>query len=177
MDERTLWAIMLIGLAIILFILEVFIPSGGIIGLIAALSLVGGVIVLFWINTTLGLVSALVCIIAIPFAIAAMMKLWPNTPLFRALVLKGAGDENDEGSETTDGQLSNSNSAGDKSAANSHGIKVGDEGMSETSLRPVGMCRLNSRREECIADGQMIEPGKAIRVTHVDGMQVKVRVI
>lgn len=175
MDERTLWAIMLIGLAIVLFILEVLIPSGGLLGLIAALSMIGGVIVLFWINTTLGLVSALVCLIAIPFAIAAMMKLWPNTPLFRALVLKGPGGELEaDDVEDPDGAPPASVS---KHNNHAHGIQVGDEGTSESSLRPVGMCRLNGRREECIADGPMIAPGKTVRVTHVDGMQIKVRVV
>lgn len=169
MDERTLWAIILIGLAIVLFILEVFIPSGGIIGLMAALSLIGGVIVLFWINTTLGLFSSLVCIVAIPFAIAAMMKLWPNTPLFRALVLRAPGEDHED--------RDNSSPAARTQHDPFQGLKVGDQGVSETSLRPVGICRLNNQRQECMADGPMIASGKTVRVTHVDGMQIKVRAV
>ncbi len=163
MDEKTLWAIMLIGLAIVLFFLEVFIPSGGIIGLFAAISLIAGVVMIFQIDTTLGLISAIICVVAIPFALAAMMKLWPNTPLFRLLVLRGPEGESEEPVQNTP-----------RSSPEAADLHVGDEGTSESYLRPVGTCRINGKRIECIADGDLIPAGKKVRITHIDGLQVKV---
>lgn len=157
---------MLIGLAIVLLFLEVFIPSGGIISLLAGLSLIAGVVMIFWIDTTLGLISAIICIVAVPFVIAAMMKLWPNTPLFRLLVLRGPEGESEEPTRQT--------ATSPPEAAD---VKVGDEGTSESYLRPVGACRINGKRIECIADGDLIPAGKTVRVTHIDGLQVKVRKI
>lgn len=174
MDDRTLWAVLLIGLAIFLFLLELVIPSAGILGLIAALSLVGGIIMLFWINTTLGLIGSLICLIAAPFFIAAMMKLWPNTPIFRALVLGGEKDEVGEEADSPEAQAAAAVKANRKKVV-VEGLNIGDEGQSETSLRPVGICRLNGKRVECIADGQLISPGQKVKVTHIDGMQIKVR--
>jgi membrane-bound ClpP family serine protease len=163
MDAKVLWALIMLGLAVLLFLLEVFIPSGGIIGLLAAIAVVTGVVLLFQVNTTLGLISAIVCIVAIPFVIAAMMKLWPNTPLFRLLVLRGPEGESEEPVRQT--------ARVTPEAADMH---VGDEGTSESYLRPVGICKINGRRIECIADGDLIPAGKAVRITHIDGLQVKV---
>lgn len=163
MEAKILWALIMLGLAVLLFLLEVFIPSGGIIGLLAAIAVVTGVVLLFQVNTTLGLISAIVCIVAIPFVIAAMMKLWPNTPLFRLLVLRGPEGESEEPVRQTPRVI--------PEAAD---LKVGDEGTTETYLRPVGICRINGKRVECIADGDLIPAGKAVRITHIDGLQIKV---
>lgn len=176
MNDRILWAVILIGAAIVLFILEVFVPSAGMIGLLGAISLIGGIIALFWIDTTLGLIGTLVCIVAAPFFLAAMMKLWPHTFLFKAMVL-GNESENDEDNTTAAQQRKTPDDATTSRKPNDNGLKVGDVGNSETPLRPVGICRIEGRRVECVADGQFITPGKPVQVVHIDGMQIKVRTV
>jgi membrane-bound serine protease (ClpP class) len=56
-------------------------------------------------------------------------------------------------------------------------IPVGTTGKSLTELRPVGTCLLDGKRQECLSESGVIEPGVQVKVVSSDGMQVKVRPI
>src|SRR5689334_18005276 len=89
-NEYFIWAAVLIGVALLLFFIELFIPSGGMIGVAAAICLVAGVVMLFKVDTTVGLVGALVALAGVPFFVAMMIRIWPNTPLANWLTLKNS---------------------------------------------------------------------------------------
>lgn len=171
-NTLVLWAVILLGVAMLLFVLEVFVPSGGLIGLGAAVSLILGIICLFGVSTTYGLIGATVALLALPFALAFSIKIWPNTPVGRALMLKDPGGRGaaDEGEGEGEGE-------GETRAKLKPvlGPAVGDTGVTLTEMRPVGTCLINGKREECLAVGGAIDMGAAVRVVAVDGMHVKVR--
>ena len=52
---------------------------------------------------------------------------------------------------------------------------VGRTGRVVTPLRPVGMCELDGRRIECIAESAFVPKDKEIKVVRVEGTQVTVR--
>jgi len=49
------------------------------------------------------------------------------------------------------------------------GLKVGDEGVSESVLRPAGRAKIGGRSVDVVADGKFIEPGQPIKVVDVRG--------
>ncbi len=49
------------------------------------------------------------------------------------------------------------------------GLKVGDEGVTESVLRPSGRANILGRSVDVVADGKFIEPGTAIKVIDVRG--------
>ncbi len=159
-DPQALWAIVLLAVALLLVFAEVLVPSGGVLGFLAAICLIGGVVLMFRVDTTLGLVSAIIAVIALPFVLGFAMKIWPNTPIGRRLILQStqrdANPDSDAAPDTDD--------------------LVGAAGISLTELRPVGTCLINGRRLDCLADAGVIEPDQPVRVISVDGMQIKVRV-
>lgn len=157
-DQYAIWALICFGVAIALFFVEVFVPSGGIIGFFAAAALVGGVVMLFKINTTLGLIGATVSLAAVPFLFAFAIKLWPETPMARWLTLKSPPPI-----QTESGTI-----AHDTSLLNATGKAV-------TDLRPIGACVINGKRIECLATTGMIHSGQKVRVVSVDGLEVKVK--
>jgi membrane-bound ClpP family serine protease len=163
MDVIAYWALLFLSLAVILFIVEIFVPSGGILGILSALALIVGVVMLFRIDTSLGMAGAIVSLIAIPIALMIAMKAWPHTPIFRLLVLSEAqaratADDND-------------------AAVSPHADLLGREGVAATDLRPAGICVVNGRRLDALADGPMIDAGQPVKVVHVDGMTLKVRAL
>ncbi len=171
-SEHVIWAVVLLGMAVALFLAELFVPSGGIIGVLSALCLIGGIVMLFWIDTTVGLIGSIVTLIALPFAFAAALWIWPNTPIGRALML-GDPDETDTGKDPLNGQP-------DPALSTSHhaqAVSVGVEGKALTELRPVGICLLEGKRCECLSIGGIIDPGTPVRVVAADGMQIKVKPI
>ncbi|MEM9253019.1 MAG: hypothetical protein AAGB29_11775 [Planctomycetota bacterium] len=152
-------AVVLLGGAVLLFILEVFVPSGGVIGVLSAICLVGGIICMFGVDTTAGLVTSIVAILAVPPAIIAAMKIFPNTPVGHWLTLRQT---------LPDAEITNPDN-------HSADVSVGDTGVALTDLRPVGACRINGHRVECIAVGPAIEPGQKISVVVAEGFETRVR--
>jgi membrane-bound ClpP family serine protease len=163
-DPYIIWALLLLGAGLVLFVIELFVPSGGLLGLCSAGCAVAGVVCLFKVNTTLGAVASLVILVAIPFLIGYSLKLLPHTPIWKWLTLKDV-------TRATTG-VGRAAVSGPAPAPDS---LVGAQGKAVTDLHPVGTCLINGRRTECLAVGSMIEAGTAVTVVSADGMQVKVR--
>jgi len=159
------WALALIGLALMLFIIEVFIPSGGIIGVASAISLVIGIVLLFWEDQLLGMIAAIVSLLATPFLIGFAIKAWPNTPIGRLLTLQTPPSQAEPA--TAD--------APTKRDATAAGLRIGQRGRAVSEMRPVGTCVFDRRREECLANGGLIEAGTPVEIVAIDGRQIKVR--
>ncbi len=157
------YAIIAFGMALALVVLEAFVPSGGVLGILAGIAAVAGVVLFFRFDTTWGMVSMVVTLLALPFVLAGMLWVWPNTPIGRALTL-----EENQQRVNTDAPPN----ADDPSA-----VVVGTEGEALTELRPVGACRLNGKRIDCIAQSGVIEPGTKVKVIRVEGMSVKVKAV
>ena len=164
--EHVVWAIVFIGMALALFLAELFVPSGGIIGIASALCLIAGIVFLFWFDTKIGLIGAIVSVIATPFAFAGALWVWPSTPIGRALTLGGGVDQEDS---NLDGQ------APPGIATHEAGIAIGTEGRTLTELRPVGTCLLDGKRLECLSTTGVIDADVRVKVVSADGMQIKVQ--
>jgi len=158
MDRSMLiWAVVAFGLAILLVVVEAFMPSGGIIGVLAGICAVVGIVLFFRFDTMWGLVSMALTLLALPFLLMGMLWVWPNTPIGRALTLD-------------DEPTSQEANADDETI-----VSVGQEGTTLTDLRPVGACRLSGRRLDCISQAGVIPAGTAVRVIAVEGVTIKVK--
>ncbi|MCC6682918.1 MAG: hypothetical protein IT445_18625 [Phycisphaeraceae bacterium] len=159
-DITLMVAVILMIAAIGIFVVEVMVPSGGVLGMLSACCLVVGVVMLCLVNLTWGLVVALVALIALPFAIGGGLRIWPDTPIGRWLTM----------SEQQKAHFDSQKEA----AADP---RVGVEGVAITDLRPIGSCMINGKREECSAAQGLIEKGAKVRVVAVDGMQLRVEAV
>ncbi|MBX2852227.1 MAG: hypothetical protein KTR15_10825 [Phycisphaeraceae bacterium] len=156
------WAIIAFGVAITLLVLEAFLPSGGVLGVLAGICALGGIVMFFRFDTTWGMVSMAVALLATPFIIAAMLWVWPNTPIGRALTLEDKQQRVNTDERGRDGDAE---------------ISVGVEGEALTDLRPVGACRLNGERIDCTSHAGVIEKGTKVRVVGVEGVSIKVKAV
>lgn len=158
-DDRILmvWALIAFGIAIVLVILEAFLPSGGIMGGLAGVCAIVGIALFFGFDTTWGLVSMAFTFLSLPFILAGMIWIWPSTPIGRALTLK---DE------------PRAENAGDNDGP---AIEVGATGEALTDLRPVGACKLGGKRTDCFAIAGVIEKGSAVKVVGVEGSTIRVK--
>lgn len=156
------WAIIAFGVAITLLVLEAFLPSGGVLGLLAGFCALGGIVMFFMFDDTWGMVSMAVALLATPFILAGMLWVWPNTPIGRALTL-----------EEEQSRVNEDERADDRGG----GIVVGLKGEALTELRPVGACRFNGKRIDCIAQAGMIGKGTKVKVIGVEGVSIKVKAV
>ena len=80
------WAIVLLVVGCGLLVLEVFIPSGGLLSFLAFVAVVASMIVAFNHNVTTGLSFTAIALLAVPVAIGLAFKLWPRTPMGKAIL-------------------------------------------------------------------------------------------
>jgi membrane-bound ClpP family serine protease len=152
-----IWAVALLGVAVLLFFVEVMVPSGGVIGFFSATSLIAGIVMLFKFNTQVGLIGAILSLMAVPFLFALALKLWPSTPIARMLLLKNPPRDDDV-------------NQGDGPPV----TLVGARGKAMTDLHPIGKCLIDGRHIECVAQTGLIRSGSGVHVVSHEGMTIKV---
>src|SRR5262245_52623067 len=87
-DQTLLWAILLLLLGIGCLVLEMFVPSGGLLGVLAGLCIVGSIVLAFMSGPVAGLVMTLAVTLMLPIMGAVAVKYWPETPLGRMILLR-----------------------------------------------------------------------------------------
>ena len=151
----------LLVLGIALALLEVVIPSGGILGLLAATALVGSLWMAFQTDPTMGYVMLGLIGVSVPVAIVMGVKLLPRTPFGRRLILTPA-DESDAvlGKAGVSGRDFN--------------VLVGRDGQAVSPLRPSGFAQIGEERFTVTTTGDLIDEGEAVVVVNVEGNSIVV---
>jgi membrane-bound ClpP family serine protease len=160
MGNEVLWPLLCVSLGLILIVVEVFVPSGGLIGLLAAGLILYGVGLAFWHSTALGIRFLVGVGLALPLVMALSVYLWPRTPLARRVALRPP-----EAEEIRD-------------AITDHRLNhlVGQFGRAVTPLRPAGLAAFEGRRIDSQAEEGMIPTGTLIQAVRVQGRRLIVRV-
>ncbi len=162
------WGSGLYAAAFLLFLVEVLIPSGGIIGIAAVLVALAGVIAFFFADTTWGIISLLALIVLTPVLTAFALKVFPRTPFGKHLILGGDTDEEEEAREAHAAQR-------EREQREREEALVGMEGVARTDLRPVGSVTFEDSVIEVQAEMGFVAAGTRVKVTRVEGNRVRVR--
>lgn len=148
--------ILLLGLGLVLIVAEVLIPSMGVLGTLASLSIIAAVAWSFTISVGAGMQVLVATVLLVPAAIMLAFKLLPHSPLAKRLVARGFSFEDGRGIDRRDEVL------------------MGLVGTVEAPLRPVGTARIDGRRVDVLSRGELIEAGASVRVIEVQGNRVVV---
>jgi len=161
MDWWLLFAVFLYLICAVLIMAEVFIPSGGLLGIAAFISLIGGLLLFFRHSPVAGLVGIVVAVSMVPALLVLAYKLLPRTRFGRRVLL--APPVRQRGDAIAD--------------TPELGRLLGRTGRVLTTMRPVGMCEIDGRRVECVAESGYVPRDKKVEVIHIEGTQVTVRVM
>ncbi|MDP7029405.1 MAG: NfeD family protein [Phycisphaerales bacterium] len=148
-----LWGCVLIGATVLLIAMELVIPSGGILAIAAAATLIGSIAAFFMHSPTTGMVALAVIAVVGPLAAWLGWKWWSGTVMAERLVL-----------QTDEGKPDSQRAA-----------LLGRIGVAETDLRPIGTVRIDRDRHDALSDHGMIAAGARITVVKVLDNQLKVR--
>jgi membrane-bound ClpP family serine protease len=149
-------AIVLLVLGCGLLVLEVFIPSGGIFGFLAAVTVVGSLVMAFRRDTTTGLSFMAITVLAVPTVIGLAFKYWPHTPMGKA-ILGSAPTEQEVRPEEPRRTL------------------VGRVGVAQSKMLPSGSVLIDGQLLDAVSQGLAIDPGEPVIVVEVRGNRVMVR--
>lgn len=157
MFELTWPAFALLGAGLLFVILEVFFPSGGLLGFGAAVCLVLGGYAAYRTGAGDAVLGYVVLVVLLaPAAAAAAFKILPMTPLGKAVILSGTAMENRSATEEGLGEL------------------LGQRGKAVSPLRPAGIALIADRRVDVVTRGEAIDSGATIEVVKVEGNRVVV---
>jgi len=161
MDWWLVFAIFLYFASAFLIIAEVFVPSGGLISICSLGCLIGGLMIFFHRSTVAGWVGLAIAIVMIPLVLVIAYKMFPKTKFGKSVTLTPPQRQQGDAIPDTE-ELKE---------------MLGAEGVVLTPLRPVGMCDFSGQKVECVAEGGYVDKGKKVKVIHVQGTQLTVRVI
>ena len=151
--EPLLWSILLFIAALGLIALEIFIPSGGVLGILAALALIASLAVAFSGGTMTGTAMLIVTIVVVPTVLAVAVRWWPHTPIGRLIVLQTPESEDDVLPDTPEYRSLNA--------------LVGKRGVAKTKMLPSGVIVIDDETYDAMADSMAVERGQPIRVIAV----------
>ncbi len=161
MDWWLVFAIFLYLACAALIIAEVFVPSGGLISILALACLIGGVVIFFQHSSIAGWIGLIIALIMIPSVLIFAYKVFPRTKFGKNVTL--TPPERQQGDAVPD--TSNLKKM------------LGAVGTVLTPLRPVGMCDFSGQRVECVAESGYVDKGKKVRIIDVESTQLTVRII
>ena len=146
----------------ILLVGEFLLPTGGILGAMAAASLIAAVTLAFNFSTMAGI--AVSCFIAIssPFFILFLIRIWPNTPVGKRMLNLKIGQTTEPPVKTT-----NSGTPLDE--------LIGQRGVAKTDLLPSGLVQIGNEKIDAVSTGMPINPGRPIQVVRIETGHVQVR--
>lgn len=153
----------LLAVAVLLIVVEAFIPSGGVIAMVAAAAALTGIVMLFRYSLGWGVAGLLTTVILGPFSFFFALSILPSTPMGKRLI----------GEPTEEEVLARQER--ELKLIEEYRALVGAEGVAMTDLKPVGTARIGGKRYDVLAEGGLIDLGAKIRVTSAEPNLIKVR--
>ena len=152
-------ALLLYIAALALALVDLFVPSGGMLLVLATLAALAAVLFGFRSGNTVGMGMLTLVVATIPIFVFLAIKIWPHTPLGKRIILNlpsselpAAGGEADPLQEL-----------------------VGCVLLAETAFLPTGQLRVGHRRFNAMAESGFIEAGSHVRVLSVHERSLVVR--
>jgi membrane-bound ClpP family serine protease len=161
-----LMALLLIALGLLLLVAEVFIPSGGLLFVLAIVALVVGVTMVFFAPESEGgglmggLITIGILVIVIPIIVGVAFQFWPHTPIGKRFFLPTPQPDETVAALPDSQEQEN---------------LIGQIGQTVTPLRPSGVTLILGRRVDTKTEGMFVEIGQWVRVVDVRPGQVIVR--
>jgi len=158
-----LWALLLLLITVAIIFVEMFVPSGGLLGILSGVTAVSAVLIVFiYEGVGRGLLFLLFSAIILPVVVAAAIKHWPNTPIGRRILNLPPGEEDAITGSPDYEPLQQ---------------LVGQTGLARSKMIPSGSISLSGENYDAVSQSGAIEAGQPVRVVAVDGTRILVRAI
>jgi membrane-bound ClpP family serine protease len=151
--EPFLWPMLLLLAGVAVICIELFVPSGGVLAVLAGLCFLGSISLAFTHSVQTGLVMITVTAVVVPALLAAGVHLWPNTPIGRKILGKRP--------EHPDEVLPDSEAY--------RGLKdlIGRRGTAGCKMLPGGTVVIDRRSYDAVSLGMAIDERAPVEVVDV----------
>ena len=158
-----IWALLLMSVGLGLAMLEVFIPSAGILGFLSVAAIITAIVLAFTSGgATIGFLFLGVAAVSLPTAIILAFKWLPNTPVGRRLMLG-----NPRGREVLP----------QDDPRETYQALIGSTGIAKSAMLPGGAIVIDGKIYEAVCESGSLESGERITVARVRNNRLVVRKI
>ncbi len=155
------WAVLLLVVGILLLILDIFLPSGGVLATLSALSVIISVGLGFMSGPGVGIGIMISAAILVPAIIAMAVQFWPQTPLGRLILIQRPEHPDDVLPDTDEF----------RSLRN----LIGKQGNAKCLMLPSGIVDIEHHHYDAVSEGIPIEIGQPVEVIAVRTNRLVVR--
>lgn len=158
--DSLLWAFALLGVGVLFLVMEVFLPSGGVLAFFAGCSMIAAIVIGFTGGFRPGMIVTLVTLVVLPASVAFAIKLWPKTPMGRLMVAPAPNLDVD--------------GTGEQKRLQRESL-VGKIGMATTTMLPSGEVSIDGEAFDAVTSGMAVEPGQVVEVIDVKANRIVVK--
>ena len=156
-----LWTFLFLCLAFVVAVLEVFIPSGGVFGVLAVGLLITSIVFAFQGGVIFGSLYTFSVCLFVPVFIWYALRLWPKTWIGRQILL----------TPETDPALAPND------ALSMLKQLIGKQGLAKSKMLLGGLIEIEGSRYSAVSDAEPIDIGEPISVIRIEGTSIIVRKI
>lgn len=164
MDSNAIFAILLLIAGLAILIAEVFVPSGGLLGVATFFTLLISLVCAYnaWGTSHPNIFYAflVMLLLLVPTTIGIGFYVLPRTSLGQRVLLEGPEAQLLTPFAKETGRLQ---------------LLIGKFGSTQTLLNPGGLVRVDGERLHAVSEGLPIEPKESVQVVDVQGTRVVVR--
>lgn len=169
MNEWLIGSLILFAAGLIIAVIEVVLPSAGILAVAAIGCLVGSLVCAYQYSMYAACVLGVIEAVIVPTVIVMAFKILPKTAIGRQLILSAPGESKTK-------KLSNPSPSSPASTAVGQ-TQIGREGSVVTMLRPSGTAEFDGRRVSVVSSGEVVAVGARVRVVLIEGTRIVVEEI
>jgi membrane-bound ClpP family serine protease len=159
--DPLVWSALLMLVGCLLIVLEVFIPSGGILGFLAATAVFSAIVLAFYHEGRIvGFAFVAVAVVGTPVILALALKYWPRTPLGRRFLL---------------GLPTPEEASPDDERHRALKALIGKQGTARSPMLPSGAISVDGRTIDAVSQGMPIDAGQRVVIIEVKANRVVVR--
>jgi membrane-bound ClpP family serine protease len=159
--ESLLWPCLLLMLGVALIVLELFVPSGGLLSVMAVVAVVASIVVAFADSLVTGTLTLLFATVVVPVVVAGAIKWWPHTPIGKLVLIKRPTSEDEVLPDTEPYQVRER--------------MVGKFGVAKSELLLSGDVLIEGRVYDAVSNGMPISAGQPVKVVDMNMRRIVVR--
>jgi membrane-bound ClpP family serine protease len=150
------WSVLLMLVGCVVLVLEVFIPSGGVLAVLSAAAFLGSILFAFQRGPVTGFSFLVTTVVLVPMVLVLAFRYWPKTRIGKAFLGELPTDE-------------------DVLPDDPHRALLGRVGVTRSKMLPSGAVEIDGQMIDAITNGRAIEPGQYVVVAEVRANRVVVR--
>ena len=155
------WTVVFLFSGILFAILELFLPSGGILAFFSFAAFCAGVVFAFHQSMEFGLAFLGFLLVGLPVLVWQLFAIWPHTPIGRRMLLE---PENDPALAPDPEKDSLQN-------------LIGQMGIAKSRMMPSGIVLLDGIKYDALSEGEPIDPEAKVVVVQASKLNIIVRAV